>query len=108
MHMDANILINLLQNGERITRGEGETSFTEVLPPTRTALHAARALKQLVDRINMDQQTIINLQNQINSLLIDITNLQQLEEPNETKVSSTAVGSSCMDSTEPSNNLDTN
>lgn len=47
--MDVNILIQQLQAGEAITRTAPEGQlYVERVPPTSTALHAARALQQLV------------------------------------------------------------
>lgn len=47
--MDVNILIQRLQSGESLTKTtpDGET-YVERVPPTNTALHAARALQQLI------------------------------------------------------------
>ena len=97
--MDVNILIQALQNGE--LDGNGLR-----LAPTRTAVQAARALKQLAERIGLDQQTINNLQYQVNLLLGDNQNLrQQLEKRNETKTSNTTTDSTSVDSSEPNNKV---
>lgn len=67
--MDVNILITRLRT----------TTLEQA--PTALMLKAAQALEQLVNRVNQDQQTIMNLQHQINQLL------EQLDEqstPNQT------------------------
>lgn len=55
--MDVNILVNQLQNG------------TIDNPPTVLTQRAAKAITKLAERVNHDQQVILNLQYQLNSLL---------------------------------------
>lgn len=99
---DVNILINALQNGERVTSENGDT-FN--VAPNRTALHAARALKQFADIINNTQPIINNLQHQVNTLMQENESLrQQLEKLNEVKTSNDAANvNSDLGSSEPNN-----
>lgn len=86
---DVNILIQSLNNGERHRVTNGENSYDEVRPPTRTALQAARALQQLAQRVEMDQNTIRTLAHELQKSQNEAEQLrQQLKEYYEAKTSS--------------------
>lgn len=86
---DVNILIQSLNNGERHRVTNGENSYDEIRPPTRTALQAARALQQLAQRVEMDQHTINRLAQEMQLLHNENAQLrQELKEYHETKTSS--------------------
>jgi len=86
---DVNILIQALNNGERHRVTNGENSYDEIRPPTRTALHAARALQQLAQRVEMDQNTISRIAQEMQLLHNENAELRQkLKEYHETKTSS--------------------
>lgn len=89
---DVNILIQTLNNGERHRVTNGENSYDELRPPTRTALQAARALQQLAQRVEMDQHTIARQSQELAALYNENENLrQQLKEYHETKTSSSTT-----------------
>jgi len=86
---DVNILIQTLNNGERHRVTNGENSYDEIRPPTRTALQAARALQHLAQRVEMDQHTINRLAQEMQLLHNENAQLrQELKEYHETKTSS--------------------
>lgn len=60
--MDVNILIQQLQAGEAITKTAPEGQlYVERVPPTSTALRAARALQQLMQMHESNLQVIQQL-----------------------------------------------
>lgn len=108
---DVNILIQSLNNGERHRVTNGENSYDEIRPPTRTALQAARALQQLAQRVEMDQHTINRLAQEMQLLHNENEQLRQkLKEYHETKTSSsptsnandTVAGTDSTSGTRPS------
>lgn len=89
---DVNILIQTLTNGERYRVENGDNSYDEIRPPTRTSMQAARALQQLVQRIDMDQQTINRFAQDMQAVMQENAQLrQQLKEYHETKTSSSTT-----------------
>lgn len=86
---DVNILIQNLQRGETRTVTTDGNSHNEHHPPTRIALQAVRAIQQLAQRVDMDQQTINRQGIEIQELLVALSQLrQQLEKQNEIKTNS--------------------
>lgn len=89
---DVNILIQSLNNGERYPVKNGDVTYDEIRPPTRTALQAARALQQLAQRVEMDQNTIRTLAHELQKSQDEAHQLrQQLKEYYETKTSSSTT-----------------
>lgn len=62
--MDINLLVNRLKTG------------TIDSPPNSAMLKAAEAIQHLAARIEQDQETIMNLQHQVNQLLQENEQLQ--------------------------------
>lgn len=75
--MDVNILIQRLQQGEAVTKTtvEGQ-EYTERIPPTSTALQAARALQQLVQLHEGNMRVIQQLTKDNESLNAQVQLLQ--------------------------------
>lgn len=91
---DVNILIQSLNNGERHRVENGDNSYDEIRPPTRTALHAARALQQLAQRVEMDQATINRFAQDMQAVMVELEELRrQLKEYHETKTSDSTTSS---------------
>lgn len=75
--MDVNILIQQLQAGEAITRTAPEGQiYVERIPPTSTALRAARALQQLAQMHEGNMRVIQQLTKDNQSLNEQIQHLQ--------------------------------
>lgn len=83
--MDVAILIQRLQQGEVAvkTTAEGEL-YQQFLPPTSLALHAARALQQLVQLHEGNQRVIQQLSKDNESLHEQIQSLQSINSSGET------------------------
>lgn len=93
--MDVNILIQRLQGGEAITRTAPEGQlYVERIPPTATALQAARALQQLAQLHEGNMRVINQLNQDVASLNEQIQLLQSNNSSRQTSGASESPSNS--------------
>ena len=96
--MDVSILIQRLQHGESVTRTtpEGQV-YVERLPPTSTALQAARALQSLVQLHEGNMRVI----NQLNQDVLSLNEQLQLLQSNNTSGQTSGESEPVADNVQP-------
>jgi translation initiation factor 2B subunit (eIF-2B alpha/beta/delta family) len=86
--MSYDILINNLLNGEPVTKTNADgVSFTEMRPPTRNAIAAAKALQNLQGQLNFGTAAINQLTKERNEMweILEKTQQQNQKLQNEIK-----------------------